>query len=96
MRFYYLILLLIFNNLDLNAQVKKTYSLHKQQKDSTFKAQQPLHFSAAFLSTSIRPDTYNNKLGFFCRQEWKMEKMTGIALRFRLGSLDYVNKLEGK
>ena len=44
----------------------------------------------------IDKDYYHNNLGFFCKKEIQLEKMTMLPFRFRLGSLDYVNKLEGK
>jgi hypothetical protein len=47
-------------------------------------------------SAPVSPALYVEQFGFFCRQEWKLEKASGVAFRFRLGSLDYVNRLEGK
>lgn len=40
--------------------------------------------------------SYISSLGYFCRKEVEIEKMTHLPLRFRLGSLEQVNRLEGK
>lgn len=52
---------------------------------------------AVLLKTDpIDPDLYVRHLGIICKQEILLEKKTTIPFRIRLGSLDYVNKLEGK
>lgn len=44
----------------------------------------------------ISPSLYKDQLGFVCKKEWELEKITKVPLRFRVGSLDYVNYLEQK
>ncbi|MCB9339941.1 MAG: hypothetical protein H6577_17590 [Lewinellaceae bacterium] len=43
------------------------------------------------------PDIYDcNALAFFCRVEVKLEKVVTFPVKFRLGDVQYVDKLEGK
>jgi hypothetical protein len=44
----------------------------------------------------IPSNLYYIQSGFFCKREWELERATHVPLRFRLGSLDYCNGLEGK
>lgn len=44
----------------------------------------------------ISPNFYVKNLGFFCKQELKLEAVTGIPFKFRLGSVQYCDWMEGK
>ncbi len=44
----------------------------------------------------ISPGLYVSQLGFFCKQEIKLEKVTKIPFRFRLGSIEDCDRMEGK
>ncbi len=62
-------------------------------------ASNPIRLRDSVLYLPIRlvaSDTYSKELAFFCKREWELEKKTGVPMKFRLGSVDYVNTLEGK
>lgn len=58
--------------------------------------QNPLFIGGSAFGQPLPDDLYFRHLGLFCKQEIKVEKMLKVPVKLRLGSLNYVNYLEGK
>ena len=43
----------------------------------------------------VAPNYYSTKTGFFCNTERSLKKQTKIPVKFRLGSVEQTQKLEG-
>jgi hypothetical protein len=79
---------------------KREFPLDKLEfplnKEVTLLHPQPVWNGGDWLAAMRQSGSYMNNLGYFCRKEVEIEKMTRLPLRFRLGSLQEVNRLEGK
>ena len=98
---FIIVLICTFFSQNVSAQVvsKKPDILILNPLNSLVLRRAPgLDSSSNRLSSSpvLQRDRYVKNLAFFCRQEWKVEKATGLPLRLRIGSLEHCNRLEGK
>jgi len=84
-------LLLFFTTISVYAQQNTDSVINKR----LFLAATPvkLVFTPSY---TIPANLSTQHLPFFCDKEYKLEKMTKIAFRFRLGSVEYCDKMEGK
>jgi hypothetical protein len=51
------------------------------------------------INTSVKTipaSFYTSTLGFFCQKELQLEKVIKFPVKFRLGSVAYTDKMEGK
>lgn len=81
--------------LSANNKIQAPFSPENQPKQSPFFIKKIT--DSFFAWKPLLPGNfYSRQLGFFCKQEIKMDKATKIAFRFRLGSVEQCNRLEGK
>jgi hypothetical protein len=79
----------------------KAASIHAQQSDKLTRqyyvmSQQKIDSLKNIPIRLVAPNYYAQNLAFFCKKEIQMEKITKIPFRFRLGSIEDVDRLEGK
>ncbi|MBZ4189526.1 hypothetical protein [Niabella beijingensis] len=75
-------------------QVTRSYPA-KKDTAGIFGSMQPVA-AAQTVKPVAYPALYYQRLGFMCRQEWKLEKATKTSFRVRLGSVEYTDRMEGK
>jgi len=75
-------------------QINSIYG--KQTENNIFPIRGTKYSQSLPLNYNSLQNFYVQSIGFFCKQEIKLEKNTLVPLRLRLGSVDYTNYMEQK
>ena len=86
-----LLLLLFFTAITIQAQQPADSIINKKLMPVPTLAKPVFTLPVMFAS-----NLSTQHLAFFCDKEYKLEKWTKIPFRFRLGSVEYCDKMEGK
>jgi len=75
--------------------VAESFQFYKSKM--TLRVSQQYPSLSTVFQTQATPKIYAfEELTFFCKIEVELEKAAGIPVKFRLGSVPYVDRLEGK
>ncbi len=87
MKQFFIILFILFFSAKCIAQYTPKVVDSLKKNDGIAKYNKPLTINSNYTTLGW---------GFFCKKEWQLEKATKIPFKFRLGSVEDCNKIEGK
>ncbi|MEP7079579.1 MAG: hypothetical protein ABI784_02570 [Ginsengibacter sp.] len=101
--FFFFISSTSFSQLSADNRLKDKAVFQKQLSFSTFTVPKRSIIKLNILlptilkpDLKITPDQVSCKYGFFCKNEWKLEKTTRLPFRFRVGSLEQCDFYENR
>lgn len=69
----------------------------QQRNDTASVPKKILADSIKYFPLCVVPENYySTNLGFFCKKELQIQKLAKFPVKFRLGTVEYCDRIEGK